>query len=221
MNQEACAPSVLAAPRPIVRWLTTPWVDKTLGILALIPFGYPIVMHFERYFKTVETFYLVETLFLIGIVVFRRPAERVSTNPLYWLLAFVTSYWGLLTLSIEQPGHAVVSVWFAVPIVPISAVLLIWARLSLGRNFGLVPAQRQIVERGAYRWMRHPIYTAYFLATVVSALGSYTPRNLLVYSLGVVLQVCRSFAEEEFLSKDPAYSAYMQRVPWRWIPGVI
>lgn len=221
MNQQACAPSVLAAPRPITRWLTTPWVDKTLGIVAVFPFGYPIVMHFAQHFRLVESFYLIETLFLIGIVVIRRPAERITTNPLYWLLAFVTTYWGLLTLSIEQPGHAIVSIWIALPVLPVSAVLLIWARVSLGRNFGLVPAQRRIVERGAYRWMRHPIYSAYFLATVIAALGAYSPRNLLVYSLGIVLQVLRSLAEEQFLRKDPTYSAYMQRVPWRWVPGVI
>jgi protein-S-isoprenylcysteine O-methyltransferase Ste14 len=108
-----------------------------------------------------------------------------------------------------------------VSLVPFSAALLIWACLSLGLNFGLVPAQRQIVVRGAYRWMRHPVYSAYFLATVLSAMGSYSPRNLLIYSLGIALQVIRSFAEEGFLRKDPRYSAYMQRVPWRWIPGVI
>jgi protein-S-isoprenylcysteine O-methyltransferase Ste14 len=221
MNREFCAAPAMAQPRPISRWLTVPWVDKTFGILSLVPFGYPIVMHFARYFRLVESFYLIETLFLIGIVVFRRPAERVSTNPAYWLLAFVTSYWGLLTLSIEQPGRAIVPLWFALPVLPLSAALLIWARLSLGRNFGLVPAQRQIVERGAYRWMRHPIYSAYFLATVIAALGSYSPRNLAVYFLGILLQIVRSFAEEEFLSKDRRYVAYMRRVPWRWIPGVV
>ena len=221
MNRETCAPSVLAEPRPIARWLTIPWVDKTLGIVALLPFGYPVIRHFEQHFQMVESFYLIETLFLIGIVVFRRPAERVSTNPLHWLMVFVASYWGILTLSIEQPGHAIVPAWIGVTVLPVSAGLLIWARLSLGRSFGLLPAQRQIVEQGAYRWMRHPIYSAYFLATVVAALGSYSPRNLSVYALGIVVQVFRSLAEEEFLSKDPTYSAYMQRVPWRWIPGVI
>lgn len=221
MNSEACAPAELAAPRPFVRWLTNPWVDRTLAIAAILPLAYPIVVHFERYFKLVESIYLIETLILIGLMVFRRPAERVSTNPFHWLLAFLASYWGLLTLSFEQPGRGIIPVWIGVSLVPFSATLLIWARLSLGLNFGLVPAQRHLVDQGAYRWMRHPIYSAYFLATVLSATGSYSPRNLVVYSVGVALQIIRSFAEEEFLRKDPKYSAYMQRVPWRWIPRVI
>jgi protein-S-isoprenylcysteine O-methyltransferase Ste14 len=221
MNQEAFAPASLAAPRPTGRWLTNPWVDKTLAIAALLPLVYPLVRHFERQFKLVEAFLLIETLVLFGVMMFRRPAERVSTNPSHWLLAFLASYWGLLTLGIEQPGRAVIPAWIGVSLVPFSAALMIWARLSLGLNFGLVPAQRQIVVRGAYCWVRHPVYSAYFLAVVLSAAGSYSRRNLLVYSLGIALQVIRSFAEEDFLRKDPKYSAYMQRVPWRWIPGVI
>jgi len=84
----------------------------------------------------------------------------------------------------------------------------------------MIPAQRQIVERGAYRWMRHPIYTAYFLSMIAGALDSYSPENLFLYTFGIALFVVRSLAEEDFLRKDPQYAAYMRRVPWRWFPGI-
>jgi len=221
MNEEACAPQRFAGLRPITRWLTTPWVDKTLAILVILVTVYPIAMHFREYMYLGEIVFLSETFLFIVTMVFRRAPVRVTVNPLYWLLAFVASCWGLLILSVEQRGHAVVTGMPLLLIYFCSAVMVFWGRLSLGKNIGVVPAQRKIVDRGAYRWVRHPIYTAAFLTMIGRMMESYTLFNLLLYSLGIFWFVVRSLAEEEFLQKDPEYSAYMQRVRWRWVPGLI
>jgi protein-S-isoprenylcysteine O-methyltransferase Ste14 len=104
---------------------------------------------------------------------------------------------------------------------PLAVIIEIWGRLSLGRNIGLLPAQRKIVVRGAYRWVRHPIYTALFLTVMAGALRSYSPRNVILLAAAVALCVARTLMEEDFLRKDAEYAAYMKRVRWRWIPGVI
>ena len=85
----------------------------------------------------------------------------------------------------------------------------------------MLPAQRQIVDRGAYRWVRHPIYTSVFLVIIAGTLASYSAENLLLYLLAAFWFVARSLAEEEFLGRDPGYAAYMQRVRWRWFTGLI
>jgi protein-S-isoprenylcysteine O-methyltransferase Ste14 len=85
----------------------------------------------------------------------------------------------------------------------------------------VLPAQREIVDRGAYRWMRHPIYSAYFLSMIAGALQSYSPFNLSLYSLGIFWFVFRTLAEEDFLIQDSTYAAYVKRVPWRWVPGIL
>ena len=69
--------------------------------------------------------------------------------------------------------------------------------------------------------MRHPIYTGLFIGALGETLAYFSPRNLLLTSLGVFWFVIKSFVEESFLSKDAAYAAYMQCVRYRWIPGVV
>jgi protein-S-isoprenylcysteine O-methyltransferase Ste14 len=219
-NEEACAPQPFAE-RPFPRWLANPWVDKILAILAVLPFVYPIVMHFRHHVKFGELVYLVQVLLLIATMVIRRLPVRISTNPYYWVVAFMASYWGLFILSVEQPGRRLVASWILFPLYLLGVFMDVWGRLSLGRNIAMLPAQRKIVESGAYRWVRHPIYTATFLLLIAGALSSYSLPNLFLYSLGVFWFVARTHAEEVFLRKDPTYSSYLTRVRWRWIPGLI
>jgi protein-S-isoprenylcysteine O-methyltransferase Ste14 len=140
---------------------------------------------------------------------------------LFWLLAFVATYWGFLTWGLTQHGRPLAPGLLIDAIAVFGTGVEIWGRFSLGRNIGFVPAQREIVIRGAYRFMRHPIYTGLFIGILAEELAYFSPRNLLLDSLFVFWFVVKSFVEESFLRKDPSYAAYMERVRWRWIPGVI
>src|SRR5437899_9023283 len=40
-------------------------------------------------------------------------------------------------------------------------IVVIAAKLTLGRSFGIAPANRGVVARGPYNIVRHPIYTGY------------------------------------------------------------
>jgi protein-S-isoprenylcysteine O-methyltransferase Ste14 len=221
MSEEVCSAQGFVEPRALLRWLTNPWVDKTLAILAVLPFVYPIAMHFRAHIRVWEAIYLAQTLLLIGTMVFRSIPVRITTDPYSWVVAFVASYWGLFVLSIAQRGRPLVASWILAPIYPLAVFMDIWGRLSLGRNIGMLPAQREIVDRGAYRWVRHPIYTAAFLLIIAGTLTSYSLQNALLYSLGAFWFVARTIAEENFLRRDPGYSAYTKRVRWRWFPGLI
>jgi protein-S-isoprenylcysteine O-methyltransferase Ste14 len=92
--------------------------------------------------------------------------------------------------------------------------------MSLGRSIGLLPAQRKLVSQGAYRYMRHPIYTGVFFAYLAMTLARYSLFNATLFATGAGLFVLKSFVEEEFLRKDPGYAAYMKAVPWRWFPFI-
>jgi hypothetical protein len=89
----------------------------------------------------------------------------------------------------------------------------------LGRNIGFVPAQREIVTVGAYRYMRHPIYTGLILRFLAVALRIYGPRNAALLATAVFWMIVKSFVEESFLRADPQYAAYMTTVRARWIPS--
>ena len=96
-----------------------------------------------------------------------------------------------------------------------------YARLTLGRNIGFVPAQRRLVTSGPYRLVRHPIYSALFLAECCVVLENYSWVNLTLSAIFLGLFVIKTLMEENFLRVDPAYAKYMDEVRYRWIPGVL
>jgi protein-S-isoprenylcysteine O-methyltransferase Ste14 len=201
--------------------LTTPWVDKTIAIVAVVPNAIELYrrytggsLSFPRAVLGIQVFILIVTMVL------RRPPVKVTPNPWYWLLAFVASYGLLFVNAFGWTGRPIAPPIVTNGLALLSAAIFIYARLSLGRSIGLVPANRGIVTRGAYRFVRHPIYTGLFVGMVAFVLRSYAPQNLLMATTIVVLFMIKSVVEERFLRADPEYAAYLQRVRRRWIPGI-
>lgn len=154
-------------------------------------------------------------------MVSRRPPKRITPNPWFWLLAFVNTYFPQAILPFMDRGRALVSPLLSNAVAIAALVFSVWARLSLGRNMGFVPAQREIVTRGPYRYMRHPIYTGLILSYLAVVLRIYSPRNATLLAIAVFWMLVKSFVEEIFLRADPQYAAYMTKVRARWIPFVI
>jgi protein-S-isoprenylcysteine O-methyltransferase Ste14 len=99
-------------------------------------------------------------------------------------------------------------------------LVVIGGKISLGRSFGLMPANRGVVSSGLYRLVRHPIYMGYLITHAGFVLANPTIWNvmtLVAADLGLLL---RAVCEERTLSRDEAYRAYQQRVRWRVVPGV-
>jgi protein-S-isoprenylcysteine O-methyltransferase Ste14 len=165
---------------------------------------------------------MLNYLILVITMVMRRPPRRVTPNPWYWLLAFVASYWLSFTVFLLQKGRPLVASSITDSLAVLGLLVVIWARLSRGRNIGFVPAQRELVHTGAYAYMRHPVYTGLLFTHLAFVLHAYSPLNALLMGLGVFWFIpVKSLVEEDFLCYDPQYAAYMQRVRARWIPFVI
>jgi protein-S-isoprenylcysteine O-methyltransferase Ste14 len=101
----------------------------------------------------------------------------------------------------------------------------IWARVTLGRNWsGMVTLkeEHELIERGPYRLVRHPIYTgliSMFLATVIvlGHVSGIVGALLLFVSFWIKL----SDEERLMLQHFPdQYAAYQQRVK-RIIPFIL
>jgi len=102
----------------------------------------------------------------------------------------------------------------------IGLAIVVIGKASLGRSFGLVPANRGIVDRGLYTLVRHPIYAGYLL-THIAFLAQYpTAWNVSVLVIADIALIARALMEERVLSADVAYQSYCQRVGWHLIPGV-
>jgi len=208
--------------RSILRVLTKPWVDRVLAAVAIAPFVYSVAVNYHNVHMDIPSvLWLADMLIIISTVLFRKAPVRVTPNPWYWALAFVATYWGFLTWGIQIEGRPVAPAPILNTIAILGTAIELWGRFSLGRNIGFVPAQRDIVVRGAYRLVRHPIYTGLFVGLLADCLANWSPRNLLIDGFCVFWFLIKSLVEESFLKNDPAYAAYLRRVRWHWFPGVI
>jgi protein-S-isoprenylcysteine O-methyltransferase Ste14 len=91
------------------------------------------------------------------------------------------------------------------------------ALATLGRSFGIVPADRGLVRHGPYRFVRHPIYAFEALFFLGYLMAVPTPRSFIVIAVWSMLQVARIVREERILG---GYEEYRQRVRWRVLPGI-
>jgi len=207
----------------LMRMLYQPLVDRAIAAVACVPLVYGAYYRYKHFQIGVPLIAaMLNYLILVITMVMRRPPKRVTPNPWYWLLAFVASYWLSFTVFLLQKGRPLVASSITDAIAVLGLLVVIWARLSLGRNIGFVPAQRELVHTGAYAYMRHPVYTGVLFTHLAFVLHAYSPLNALLMCLGVFWFIpVKSLVEEDFLCHDPQYAAYMQRVRARWIPFVI
>ncbi|HTT84330.1 MAG TPA: methyltransferase [Rhizomicrobium sp.] len=210
------------ATRRIVGWTSSPWCDRLVAAVACIPFAASLA-HEMRTFGLNPAWIITNANFILLVLAMlvRRPPMRVTPQPLYWLLAFVATYWLFITGRFATAGVPLAPRWLIFALSFASFVVSVWARASLGRSIGLVPAQRGLVTRGAYRFMRHPIYTGVYFSYAALTLQNFSPINAAIFATGAGLFVIKSFVEEDFLRQEPDYAAYMAAVPWRWLPGII
>lgn len=102
----------------------------------------------------------------------------------------------------------------------IGLIVVVVGKLSLGRSFGLMPANRGVVRSGIYRLVRHPIYAGYIITHVGFVIAHPTFWNLSVLLAGDLALLVRAVQEERTLALDPLYVEYQKKVHWRVLPGV-
>ena len=98
-----------------------------------------------------------------------------------------------------------------------SLVGIILALLSLGRSFGIAPADRGLVTTGFYRWVRHPLYSMETWFYVGFLAGNLSWRNAAGFLLCLAMHVIRIRREESILG---GYEGYAGNVRWRMLPLV-
>jgi len=164
--------------------------------------------------------FLVNTTYAY-VFIARRPAMDCSTLPKDW---FVTVATIVLSFSLGVglvEGHVPVLTYVSVAVQCIATTALFVSVCSLGRSFGLVPANRGVKVKGMYAYVRHPLYASQLLFYCAFILGHFSPRSLAVL-IGIFLGLyLRAKAEEKFLSKDPLYEEYLRTVRYRFMPGII
>ena len=163
----------------------------------------------------------------------KRTVER-SGHRLRWIVWIVaillvattkSSGWGSRTacsLWRVTPGLAVVAA--AVTAAGLSVAL--WARAALGRNWSgavVLKEQHDLIDRGPYAFVRHPIYTGVLLMVLGTVTISGTRAGVFVFATLVAGLIVKARREERLLTTHfpELYPRYRARVRARLIPFLL
>ena len=161
---------------------------------------------------------LVSEALVVVFTIFRRRALVVDRSAAARAVTFVSLIGPpLLRAGDEAPLFADA---MTAAVSTVGLLLVIAAKMVLGRSFGLVPANRGIVCSGLYRFVRHPIYLGYLLTHIGFVAANPADWNLCILAAADVALMMRAVREERTLAQDPEYRDYLQRVRWRVVPGV-
>ena len=160
---------------------------------------------------------LVSELLVVVLTVLRRPAVAMDRS----IAARVVTTASIMSVPFIRPTGIPVLPDAVTAVVSAGGLLvIIVGKVTLGRSFGLIPANRGIVCRGVYRVVRHPIYAGYLVTHVGFVLAHPTSWNLALLVIGDVALLLRALREEQTLSLDAEYADYLTRVRWRVAPWV-
>jgi protein-S-isoprenylcysteine O-methyltransferase Ste14 len=90
--------------------------------------------------------------------------------------------------------------------------LAVWARIHLGRNWGMPMTERvepELVTSGPYRFVRHPIYSGLLLGLIGTALATDLLGLIIAVVLTAYFYYCASVEEKNLIATFPtAYPVY-------------
>ena len=138
----------------------------------------------------------------------RLPAQKSDNVGL--VLGLVSA---LLPIFGETNPTGISTPWVVIGIV--GELLVLWSLITLGKRFGIGPADRGLVVSGPYRFVRHPMYTGELILRLALSAGNSSAWFLI--PLMPVLQALRAIREERVIT---GYADYASRVPWRFLPGI-
>jgi protein-S-isoprenylcysteine O-methyltransferase Ste14 len=161
---------------------------------------------------------LVSELLVVVMTVRRRSAAAVDRS----VHARVLTLASMLGPPLLQPAHVVA---FApesttVALSAVGLAVVIAGKMTLGRSFGLIPANRGIVSKGLYRLVRHPIYLGYLVTHFAFVAANPSLWNIAILAAADAALLARAVCEEKTLAIDPMYQAYQESVRWRVCPGL-
>lgn len=191
------------------------WVEKAIAAALLLG---GLATGIKAGAWPLALLFLAPNVLFLALVMFRRKAKAVGARWADWLLPIAASAAPQLLVNASGPVES--PSWVALGAMVSGGLLAVASMLSLGRSFGIFPANRGVKRKGPYATVRHPMYLGYMLWQFGFVLANPDWRNGLVFVLATGLQLWRIQREERILGGDLAYLAYRQKVRARLIPGL-
>lgn len=166
-----------------------------------------------------EISFLLQNLVLAGVVLLRKDPIAIDRHLGHQLVALVAFFSGLAFMGQPTTGGPLV-LQVSEAVLLSSNLLGILALLHLGKSFGILIACREVRTGGVYRLVRHPMYTSDMLLRVGYVISHFSHFTLALVVLSSACYIYRAVLEERFLIQQPTYRAYIDKVRYRFIPGI-
>ena len=160
---------------------------------------------------------VAETLPFLYIIL-HAPSVTLSQHPMDWIFGILGTVLPLLVTPTTGMPLAPFVICFG--LMSGGIVFQISAKLTLGRSFGIVAANRGVKVMGPYRLLRHPMYAGYTMTHVGFLLAMPSFTNAVLYATALAVQIERILREERVLTQDADYRAFAARVHYRLVPGI-
>ena len=131
---------------------------------------------------------------LVGAVL---PFALLRSRPLPWVV------------------HRPVALYALFSSMTVFTAFTVWGLWSLRSSFSITVEARRLVQSGAYRLVRHPVYLGEMLTAAAVAMWRASAANAVVLGLFIAIQFLRARWEEEKLARAfPEYGTYAARAWW-------
>jgi len=197
------------------------WSDMSSRVLVAALFfalAWRLGSDFVETQRPTDLLMLVGEALVVVLTCLRRPAQFVDRRTVVRIVTAVSLLSPLLVGPAES--QALLSEAAAASLAGLGLAIVVGGKISLGWSFGLLPANRGVMERGLYRVVRHPIYLGYLLTHIPFLAAHPSGWNAAVLLAGDSALIIRALYEEQTLGRDPKYVRYCQTVKWRIVPGV-
>ena len=168
--------------------------------------------------RATDLLLLVGESLVVVLTWLRRPASVVDRRPIVRVVTAVSMTLPLLSQPSQVPP--IIPEAVAAMLLAFGLAIVVGGKISLGYSFGLLPANRGVMNRGLYRFVRHPIYLGYLLAHMPFLAAHPSGWNAVVLIVGDAALMIRALYEEQTLGHDPQDVQYCQTVKWRLVPGI-
>jgi len=176
----------------------------------------------QRAFVIASRTWLVWVIFWMAMAFLSKSTKRRETRAqrlehaipalLGFLLIFrAGSGGGWLTRLVMPDNETLMAIGVALTM--LGLLFTVWARFALGSNWSgtvTIKAGHQLIRRGPYRFIRHPIYTGMLVALLATVITQRLVTGLLGFAIVFIALWRKAKREESFLSQEfgPAFDEH-------------
>ena len=193
-------------------------VDLAERTILLILYARFVLIFWHAFqYNPIQILPMIQGTIIIAFVVFRPFGGSILISPYAMSIALIGT---MLTLFVSPVGYRPEYASIGGAMMVFAICMGVVAKLYMNRRWGFLVANRGVQTKGPYAFVRHPVYIAYIIGDIGFLIANPSLWNASILILQAFFLLLRIFEEEKFLSLDPDYRTYKERVRYRLLPKV-